>query len=77
MLHLLILYLSLTMYNDLYSYIVYCILTNSTYSGICNQRWIFGIINKIELKLNCVNTKIVLVLVKYYRLLVNRLLNEL
>jgi hypothetical protein len=35
------------MYNDLYNYTVHCILTNSTTIGICKQRWIYGIINKI------------------------------
>jgi len=35
------------MYNDLHSYTVHCIWTNSTSSGICNQRRIYGIINKI------------------------------
>jgi hypothetical protein len=31
-----------------YSYIVYCIWTNSTSSGICNQRWMYGIINEMN-----------------------------
>ena len=39
------------MYNGLYSYIVYCVLTNFTSSGICNQRWIYGII-KYWIELN-------------------------
>ena len=40
------------MYNDLHNYIVYCIWTNSTSIGICNQRWICGIINKIIIIIN-------------------------
>jgi len=35
------------MYNDLYRYIVFCIQKNPTSIVICNQRWIYGIINKI------------------------------
>jgi len=51
------------MYNDLYSYIVYRIFTNSTSSGICNPRWIYGIIITI-----IVVVVIVIIVVLWFRM---------
>jgi hypothetical protein len=51
------------MYIDLYSYIVYCIWTNSTSSDICKQRWIYGIINKIIIIIIINNCLIIIIII--------------